>query len=193
MKKLLLIIAAIAYVAVSCEDKPKTLTDTDEPGTEQPGTNPADTCKISLITKLGGITPVAMVYRQSSSDVDFEKSINSIFKHFTITLNNGSLDTAIYTNVCDAYNYQFPSDSGLIGSVYQQSHFDSIKQGKYIIVIWQLAMGGYTWGTNHYDSSQTFFYRDIKLDSQHAIEEIFFDRELSKQLRTAPPLTFTKF
>lgn len=42
MKKLLLILALLAYVAISC-DKPETLTDGDEPETEQPGTNPADT------------------------------------------------------------------------------------------------------------------------------------------------------
>lgn len=42
MKKLLLILALLAYVAISCEDKPNTLTGGDEPETEQPGTTPSD-------------------------------------------------------------------------------------------------------------------------------------------------------
>lgn len=191
MKKLLLILALLAYVAISCDDKPTNLTD-DGTNTENPtvADKSADTCKLSFITTHIG-TPVLMVYKTSSSNVDFESSVNSIFKHFTITLKNGNLDTAIYTNT-HSDKFTFPSDTGFIDGAYQVCHFDSIKYGNYLIVLWKF-VGGSQWSANYYNVNQTFLYRDITFDSESTDETISFDDVLWKMLTNANPLTFTRF
>ena len=189
MKKLLLILAAIAYLAISCEDKPNTLTGGDEPKVD----TSADTCKIAIISEPEVVTPIVMVYNTSSSNIDFEKSINSIFRNFTITLKNGSLDNAVCSNANCYDLHNFPSDSGFIIGAFQKRLFDSVKYGNYTIVMWQRMNGGCEWGKNHYDSLQTFMYHDITFDSQYTAYSLLIDLKLYKALKSSMPLTFTEF
>lgn len=193
MKKCLLILALLAYAAVSC-DKPET-TSVDEPETEAPAAvdTAADTCKMDIITEPGLPAPVVMVYNTSSDNVDFDASINSIFKHFTITLKDGSLASAICHNASLDDRFYFPSDTGFVSGIYQQSHFDSIKYGSYLIVMWDMMDGGLQWGPNCYNPNKTFLYRDIIFDSTYTDAFILIDSELYKILRHAEPLRFTEF
>lgn len=196
MKKLLLILALLAYAAISC-DKPET-TSVNEPETEQPAPvdTAADTCSIYIAKEAPGAslpTPVVMVYNTTSENVDFKSSANSIFQHFTITLNDGSLDTAIYTNAVLNPRFAFPSDTGSITGVRAKSLFDSIRYGSYLIVMWDMMNGGTAWGKNHHNPDQTFFYRDITFDSNFTAERIIIDEEFYSMIQNAEKLCFTKF
>lgn len=190
MKKLLLILALLAYAAISC-DKPETTNDEPEPRDTS-----SDTCQIYIKDENGVAwgSIVAMVYNTSSSNIDFDASVNSIFKHFTITLKDGSLDTAIGSNI---YGASFPSDTGCIYSENTiDSHIDSLKYGDYVVVVWMLSEG-HRWGPYYYNASQSFLYRDITLDSAHTDATITLNRELLDQLtfeivKSEPP-HFTEF
>lgn len=192
MKKLLLILALLTYVAISCE-KPET-TNVDEPETEQPaavGPSAADTCRIEF--EHVDFSGVVMVYKTSSDNVDFEASVNSIFKHYTITLKNGFLDSnAIYTNRA-LKPYPFPSDTGDLNFTMSVSYADSLKYGSYIVVMWCLLANGFCWGPNCFDSNQRFLYRDIVFDSTHTVERFTLDHELDMKFYTEEPLLFTEF
>lgn len=197
MKKLLLILALLAYVAVSC-DKPETK-NVDEPtenntGNEDKPHTDADTCRLTIhVDDLSTEPPVVMIYNTPSEEINFEASVNSIFKHFTITLRDGSLDTAIYHNVSLHKLYSFPSNRGEIDGMYYHRHFDSVKRGKYLIVMWQGSKGGKEWGTSHFNAEQTFLWREITFNTKITAEGIIIDDSLRKYLREAEPLKFTKF
>ena len=204
MKKLLLILALLAYAAISC-DKPETTN--DEPKTEQPANpeqpadssfNPgepsepedtiafnADTCQIGVITSLSMAT---FIYNVSSEDVDFADSINSIFKHYTITLKDGSTPTWIGTNC--RFREPYSSDTGMISFVGSRI-WDSLPYGHYIAITWD-CFANSTWGPNHYDPELQCLYHDIVLDENHPSEIIQLDNFIDL-LRATPFLSFTKY
>lgn len=178
MKKILLILALLAYAAVSC-DKPET-TSVDEPETIDTS---ADTCKIYIYTR----DLVAMLYNVSVDDVNFDFSILSVFKHFTITLNDGSLPTPIIKN-CAFYRGS-TVDSGSVMYHGFEVLIDSLKYGKYIIALWD----GLTWGPNFYNQNQKFLYREIVLDEQKAFDSVFYGiGKLDSILNSIAPLSFQK-
>ena len=186
MKKLLLILALLAYAAVSCE-KPEP-TSVDEPETEQPAPvdTAADTCVI-YVTGVGHT--IAMLYHTSSSDIDFEASIKSIQRHFTITLKDGSLDTAIYTNV-EKGDF-FPSDSGSIVSHRDRFVGENIKYGDYTLVLWHV-IGNYSWGSNHTSDNLWCLYHNVTFNQEHTYEHITCDT-LPSSFDSFEQFTFTEF
>ena len=185
MKKLLLILALLTYVAISCE-KPEP-TSVNEPETEQPAPvdTAADTCVISIVAYDPPM--VVMIYRNQSNNIDFDASVKSIFQHFTITLKDGSYDSAIANNCSFEYNSTF--DSGRVESVFYKKGVSRLKYGNYIVVMWNVWWNGAQWGPNYYDTTQRFFYRDIVLDEQHTFESILFN----KKIDSSEPLSFTQF
>lgn len=187
MKKFLLILALLAYAAVSC-DKPET-TSVDEPETQAPAAvdTSADTCVISI--KAYNPPMVVMIYRNQSNNIDFDASVKSIFQHFTITLKDGSYDSAISHNCRFEYGSTF--DSGHIASVGYEKWASRLKYDNYLVVMWNVWFNGAQWGPNYYDTTQRFFYRDIVLDEQHTFESIFFDEACDWD--TSEPLAFTEF
>lgn len=191
MKKLLLILALLAYAAISC-DKPET-TFVDEPETEAPAAvdTAADTCVISFQNG-NALTPVVvMLYRNQSNNVDFDASVKSIFQHYTIALKDGSYDSAIAHNCRFEYGSTF--DSGHISSVGYTKIASRLKYGDYLVVIWNAWWNGAQWGPNYYDATQRFFYRDIVLDEQHTFESILLDEKFEYLMDSSEPLSFTKF
>ena len=201
MKKLLLILALLAYAAISCE---KPLSETDEPNTEQPSkpeapadssSNPgganepedtiaynADTC--SIFIDMCGL--IAMVYNVSADDVDFEASINSVFKHFTITLKDGSLPSPIGYNCRFAKQSTF--DSGYTIGFGAETHIDSLARGEYLITLWEFG----SWGPDCYPPEQRFLYREIVLNEQHASDSVR-EFDIVSAFAKTPPLVFTNF
>lgn len=188
MKRLLLILATIAYIAISCEDKPTTLTGGDEPEVD----TSADTCKIYFECL---DAPVAMFYQTSSDSVDFLASTYSIFKHFTITLKDGSLPTAIGHNCIFDRGSTF--DTGNCSSRYYDILIDSLKYGHYIAILWDYAINwqdDFSWGQNHENEYLKCLYKDIVLDKFHTTDSIILtQREFSELIKSAPTLTFTEF
>lgn len=204
MKKLLLILALLTYIAISCGEKPET-TNLDEPETEQPGTTPADsstnpgessepedtiaynadTCSITILT-IGMMA--TFIYDVSSEDVDFDASINSIFKHYTITLKDGSTPAWIGTNC--GFQAPYSSDTGSLFSVGCYL-LDSLKYGNYLAITWDGAYNN-SWGANHYYPKLQCLYHDIVLDEQHTTETIMID-DFLPLMRSAPYLSFTKY
>ena len=206
MKKLLLILALLAYAAISC-DKPETTN--DEPKTEQPANpeqpadssfNPgepsepenlnADTCSIRIIEP--GVQMATFVYNVSSDEVDFEASINSIFRHFTITLNDGTMPELVGTS-CVIFNEQSSFDTGSVIGFANFVTFDSLKSGKYIAITWRGLLNS-SWGPNHYNPEFKGLYHDITLDEQHTSELIdFYNDTIGGLLKSAATLSFTKY
>ena len=205
MKKLLLILALLAYVAISCE---KPLSETDEPNAEQPSkpetpadssSNPggattpedtiaynADTCKIT-VTSMGWWA--TFIYNVSSEDVDFDASINSIFKHYTITLKDGSTPAWIGTSC--GFNNPYSSDTGTVSFVRNGFILDSLKYGNYIAITWDMVFNN-AWGANYYNPEFQCLYHDIVLDEQHPSEIIIVDNFVHL-LESAPFLSFTRY
>ncbi len=190
MKKLLLILAAIAYIAISCEDKPNTLTGGDEPEVD----TSADTCSIYVHRELPYNPIVAMIYQTSSENVDFDASVTSIFKHYTITLKDGTYDTAIGHNC--TFHHTSTFDSGYVESVADNTRGGgrSLKYGKYLVVIWNAFPNGIMqWGPDYYDTTQRFLYRNITLDDTHPHASIIFEEKLNYLMKTSTPLHFREF
>lgn len=205
MKKLLLILALLAYAAISC-DKPETTN--DEPKTEQPANpkpadssfNPgeptepedsvaynADTCKITVVSS--SVAYATFVYNVSSDDVDFDASIYSIFKHYTITLKDGSTPAWIGTNCL--FKEPYSSDTGYILGLLPVNRVDSLKYGHYIAITWQ-GLYNHTWGANYYYPELKCLYHDIVLDEQHPSETIEIDN-YTDLWKSAPFLSFTRY
>ncbi len=207
MKKLLLILAAIAYIAISCEDKPNTLTGGDEPETEQPGTNPADsssnpeqpsepedtiaynadTGKITVIDAAGWAT---FIYNVSSDDVDFDASINSIFKHYTITLKDGSTPQWIGTNCY--FQEPYSQDTGSIMGIQSGIIIDSLKNGNYFAITWSFWTNS-SWGPNYHNPEFKGIYHDIVLTDQHNSEMIEITDSIMAAWDSANNLSFVKY
>lgn len=187
MKKLLLILAAIAYIAISCEDKPNTLTGGDEPAVD----TSADTCSITFDCDYPAII---MIYNHPSDEIDMDLSVESILKHFTITLKGDSFATVIGQN-CD-FSPESTFDTGVVDHISTELTIDSLKYGKYLVVLWGNGSSGMTgtrWGPNCYseDESLKILYRDITLDAQHPHADTI--KEIRQLLRKARPLVFTEF
>ncbi|MDE7149658.1 MAG: hypothetical protein K2O01_04535 [Bacteroidales bacterium] len=190
MKKLLLILALLAYVAISCEDKPNTLTGGDEPEVD----TSADTCSIYIYAD--GIIPIK-IYDLSSDEIDPEASVLSVFRHATLTMKDGSYATAIDSNYRWDYNSTFDT-----GSTYRYREFlytKNLKAGHYLVTLWFGPLrGGFIvpdWGPNVYDPQIRFFYRDITLDTLHPSDSIILTKRylLDSMYHWFDPLWFYEF
>lgn len=184
MKKMLLILALLAYVAISC-DKPETLTGGDEPEVD----TSADTCSI-IIDNTSGWPTSAMVFQHPSSEVDFNASVNSMFRHLTITLKDGSLASPVGYNIITEYGSTF--DTGRVNAIRNIFLLDSLKQDTYLVILWKSTKGA-EWGPYYHDSTCAYLYRDITFNEKFTTETIYCDRDLYRMLRNAAPLSFTKF
>lgn len=176
MKKLLLILALLAYVAISCEDKPNTLTDGDEPAVD----TSADTCSIYIYAD--GFIPIK-IYDLSSDEIDPEASVLSVFRHATITLKDGSYATAIDSNYLWDYEHRYSTfDTGALShSIKKTLYATNLTTGHYLVTLWfGPHLGGFIvpdWGPNVYDPDIRFFYRDITLDTLHPSDSIILTNQ----------------
>ncbi len=172
MKKLLFLLAAAAYLcaSVSCNDKPNTMTTETETNVDESKWQPADTCIINYNVDIHGPALVVKLYKVTSADVDFAASINSVYRHNTIILKNGSYAYAIDSNTEDMYHH-LSFDTGFTPMFLVEGLFDSLRYGSYIITCW----GNSKWGANYtpeYWGDSIFFYKDITFGRIHTKETV---------------------
>lgn len=189
MKKFLLILALLAYAAVSC-DKPENIS-VDEPETEAPAVEDksADTCSIYFYSVFP-IPVICQAYKHSSAEIDFDASVMSMFRHCCLTLKNGDYTIAIGSNI--DYSHTATFDTGTIYGLYNKTIVDSLEYGNYVVVLCDATLGS-EWGPNCYNEKQAFVFHEITFSEYHTADTFNYDDILIQFIRDATPLTFTEF
>ena len=174
MKKLLLLLFAAAYLCVSCDKEDR------------------GNCTLK-ITKNGkwdsGITAIK-IYKTSADNMDFDKSINSLFRHGSIILKDGTYPQAIDSNYTWEQDY-YPSWEGATFSQPFNHNMatTNLPYGSYIVIMWEATCFGRGMSATSLPTVR-FMYRDIVFHTGHTFDSAYYD--FNKMRDTIPPCKFTK-
>ena len=177
MKKLLLLLFAAAYLCVSCY-KDNTIEDKGN-----------CTLKITKNSKSFSSITAIKIYNTSSDNMDFDKSINALFKHGTIMLKNGSYAQAIDSNYTWEEGYYPSWEGATFNQPYTNIIADSLPYGSYLAIMWEEIGFGSGYSTVTQPLTR-FMYRDIVFHKNHTFDSVYYD--FNKIRDSVPPCKFTE-
>lgn len=147
MKKLLLLLFVAAYLCVSCNKEDR------------------GNCTLKIVyTEDDANGFVSKLYKTSSDNVDFDKSIISLLRRGTITLKNGSLAQAVDSNYIWNSDYNCTSEGAIFCPPNNTMTTHNLQYGSYVLILWTATGNGAGTGNG---ATNRFLYKNFVFHNLH--------------------------